>query len=58
MTELPSVSNGVQHCENGRKNSFLNYKSAALPAELFRRKKAERGYKSDNVKTETSERPL
>ena len=30
MTEIPSVGNGVQHCENARKNSFLNYKSAAL----------------------------
>lgn len=29
MTELPSVSNGVQHSENERKNSFLNYKSSA-----------------------------
>jgi hypothetical protein len=36
MTELPGVSNGVQRCENKRKNSILNYKSAALPAELYR----------------------
>src|SRR5262245_60350763 len=36
MTELPSVSNGVQRSENPRKNSFLNYKSAVLPAELCR----------------------
>jgi hypothetical protein len=58
LIKIPSVSNGVQQSENVCKHSFLNYKSAALPAELCRRKKAERGYKSDNVKTETSERPL
>jgi hypothetical protein len=34
MTELPSVGNGVQHCENERKNSFSNYESPALTAEL------------------------
>jgi hypothetical protein len=28
MVELPSASNGVQHGENQRKKSFLNYKSA------------------------------
>jgi hypothetical protein len=30
MAETPSVSNGAQASENPRKNSFLNYKSAAL----------------------------
>jgi hypothetical protein len=30
MAEAPSVSNAVQRSENPRKNSFLNYKSAAL----------------------------
>jgi hypothetical protein len=30
MDELRSVSNDVQRSENKRKNSFLNYKSAAL----------------------------
>jgi hypothetical protein len=30
MTELHGVSNGAQRSENERKNSFLNYKSAAL----------------------------
>jgi len=33
---MPSISNGAQRSENVRKNSFLNYKSAALPAELCR----------------------
>jgi hypothetical protein len=32
--ELPSVSDGVQRSENKRKNSFLNYESPALTAEL------------------------
>jgi hypothetical protein len=30
------IRNAVQRSENKRKNSFLNYKSAALPAELCR----------------------
>ncbi len=30
MTEMPSVRNRTQASENERKNSFLNYKSAAL----------------------------
>ena len=30
MAKTPNVSNCVQHCENRRKNSLLNYKSAAL----------------------------
>jgi hypothetical protein len=30
MAETPSIRNGVQAGENPRKNSFLNYKSAAL----------------------------
>jgi len=30
-TKTPSVSHAVQRSENRRKNSFLNYKSAALP---------------------------
>ena len=34
MTETPSVGNGVQRSENTRKNSFLNYESPALTAEL------------------------
>lgn len=34
MTDLPSVSNSAQRCENVRKNSFLNYESPALTAEL------------------------
>jgi hypothetical protein len=33
MTETPSISDAVQLSENARKNSFSNYKSAALPAE-------------------------
>ena len=35
-TETPSVSNAAQASENARKNSVLNYKSAALPTELCR----------------------
>ncbi len=31
MAETPSVRNSVQRSENQRKNSFLNYKSAAPP---------------------------
>jgi len=30
MTELPSVRDALQRYENRRKNSFLNYKLAAL----------------------------
>jgi hypothetical protein len=37
MAETPNVRNGAQAGENTRKKSFLNYKSAALPAELCRR---------------------
>jgi hypothetical protein len=36
IADLPSVRNAAQVSENARKNSFLNYKSAALPAELCR----------------------
>ena len=36
MAEITSVSNGVQRNENARKNSVLNYETAALPAELRR----------------------
>jgi hypothetical protein len=31
MAETPGVRNAVQHSENKRKNSFLNYKSVAIP---------------------------
>ena len=34
MAETPSVSDAAQGCENARKNSFLNYESPALTAEL------------------------
>jgi hypothetical protein len=34
MNELLSVSNDAQSSENMRKNSFLNYESPALTAEL------------------------
>jgi hypothetical protein len=34
IAERPSVRNAVLHCENERKNSFLNYESPALTAEL------------------------
>jgi hypothetical protein len=34
MTEIPSVGNDVQRCENTRKKFFLNYESPALTAEL------------------------
>jgi len=30
----PMIRNAVQRCENKHKRSFLNYKSAALPAKL------------------------
>jgi hypothetical protein len=34
MAETPSVRNTAQAGENARKNSFLNYESPALTAEL------------------------
>jgi hypothetical protein len=37
MAETPSIGNGAQADEKPRKNSRLNYESAALPAELRRR---------------------
>jgi hypothetical protein len=37
MAETRSIGNGAQADENLRKNSRLNYESAALPAELRRR---------------------
>jgi hypothetical protein len=37
MAELPSVGNAVQSSEMMRNSLGLNYKSAALPAELCRR---------------------
>jgi hypothetical protein len=37
IADLPSVRNVAQVSENERKNSFLNYETAALPAELRRR---------------------
>jgi hypothetical protein len=37
MAELPSVGNAVQSSETIRNSLGLNYKSAALPAELCRR---------------------
>jgi hypothetical protein len=36
--ELPSVSNDMQSGETLRNSLGLNYKSAALPAELWRQK--------------------
>jgi hypothetical protein len=47
--QKPSVGNAVQSIEMMRNSLGLNYKSAALPAELCRRKKS---YK---VKTESGE---
>jgi hypothetical protein len=35
---LPSVSGAMQHYENVWKTSLVNYKSAALPGELCRRR--------------------
>jgi hypothetical protein len=32
MTELASISNGVQRSENKRKNSFLNYRASRVAA--------------------------
>jgi hypothetical protein len=37
MAETRSIGNGAQADENLRKNSRLNYESAALPTELRRR---------------------
>jgi hypothetical protein len=37
---LPMIRNAVQHSENVRNSLVLNYKSAALPAELCRQKAA------------------
>jgi hypothetical protein len=37
---MPTVRNRAQASENARKNSSLNYKSAALPAERCRQKNA------------------
>jgi hypothetical protein len=34
MIEMPSIGNDVQSSEIMRKNSFLNYESPALTAEL------------------------
>jgi hypothetical protein len=34
MAGTPSISNDVQRCDNKRKDSFLNYESRALTAEL------------------------
>jgi hypothetical protein len=33
VSEIPSISDAMQHRENVRKNAFSNYKSAALPAD-------------------------
>ncbi len=38
MAEAPSVREAVQRNENTRKNSFLNYESPALTAELQARR--------------------
>jgi hypothetical protein len=40
MAELPSVGNAVQSSEMLRNSLGLNYKSAALPAELCRQNAA------------------
>jgi hypothetical protein len=40
MAELPSVGNAVQSSEMMRNSLGLNYKSAALPAELCRQNAA------------------
>ena len=34
IAKMPSVRNAVRHCEKLRKNTFLNYESPALTAEL------------------------
>jgi hypothetical protein len=38
MAEIPSARNSAQSGENPRNSLGLNYKSAALPAELCRRR--------------------
>jgi hypothetical protein len=55
MAETPSVSNAAQAGENTRKNSFLNYKSAALPTELCRRCPCESRF-SELIKTSSDDR--
>jgi len=42
MTKTPSVGNAVQSSEMMHNSLGVNYKSAALPAELCRRRKARR----------------
>ena len=55
MAETPSVSNATQPGENTGKNSFLNYKSAALPTELCRRCPCESRF-SELIKTSSDDR--
>jgi hypothetical protein len=50
LAEAPSVGNAMQRSENGRKNSFLNYESPALTAELQARMRA-------YARTSNSQRP-
>ena len=49
MIEMPSVSNGVQRSEKKRKNSFLNYESPALTAELQARRALAREHPTSNT---------
>ena len=49
MIEAPSISVAVQCSENTRKNSFLNYESPALTAELQARRALTREHPTANV---------
>ena len=56
MTETSNVGDPVQRSENTRKNSFLNYESPALTAELQARfRDANIQYSPSNVQHSMSE---
>ena len=49
MTEIPSIRNDLQRCENLRNSLGLNYESPALTAELQARRAARREDRTFNV---------
>jgi len=53
MAELPSVSDAVQRSENMRKNSFFNYESPALTAEVQARGALTREHPTSKVRRPT-----
>jgi hypothetical protein len=50
IAEIPSVRNAVRHCEKLRKNTFLNYESPALTAELQAGRAAKREHGGFNAR--------